>query len=199
MNAFLKEGSEVEIYAGLDKQLAFAESVAAYQRAFGKQPNANTVARIEEIKSLRKKYAENRRKALGDSKLPEPKSNDAQRLAIAREILSKPRYEFGQHGPIVLTTGKIVNREKEVNRAKIKEVDISLSGDITFSGTKTTWFYKWQEFKFATPLKEGGSDDWYIWWITAKNFSSGSENTPIGEWVSGGATKGSLILKENFQ
>ncbi|MDA0339570.1 MAG: hypothetical protein O2910_06990, partial [Proteobacteria bacterium] len=66
------------------------------------------------------------------------------------------------------------------------------------SGTETTWTYKWREFKFATPIKETGSDNWHIWWITAKKYSSGAESTPIGRWISGGATKGSLILKDNF-
>ncbi len=197
-SAFLAEGVEEEIYSGLDRELAFARSVVAYQRAFGNEPAAHTVARVEEIEGLRRTYAENRLKALGESKLPEPKSEDEARLAIARAILAKPSYEFGQHGPVVLTTNDIVEREKQVSRAEIKDVDVSLSGTITLSGTETTWTYKWQEFKFATPLKETESDDWYIWWITAKNFSSGGAQTPIGEWVSGAATKGDLILEENF-
>jgi len=99
---------------------------------------------------------------------------------------------------IVLATKAIVEREKQVSRAEIKEVDVSLSGDITLSETETTWAYKWQEFKFATPLKETNSDDWYICWVVAKKFSSGSEGTPIGEWVSGAATKGDRILEKNF-
>lgn len=198
MNAFLKEGAEAEIYAGLDKQLALAESVAAYQRAFAKAPTDRSLARIDEIVALRKTYAANRVKALGASKLPEPKSTDAARIAIAEQILAEPSYEFGTHGPIVLTTKEIIEREEQVSRAEIKDVDISLSGKITLSGTETTWNYKWEEFKFATPLKEKDSDDWYIWWITAKKYSSGWERTPIGEWVSGAATKGDLILRENF-
>ena len=198
MNAFLQEGSEARIYGELDRQLAFAKSVVAYQKAFGKEPTPVSAARVTEIADLRKTYAENRRKALGDSKLPEPKSTDAERIAIAEKILAEPSYEYGEHGPIVLTTERIVERTKTVSRAEIKDVDVSLSGDITLSGTETTWNYAWEEFKFATPIKEDGGDEWYIWWITAKKFSSGWERTPIGRWVSGGATKGSVILRENF-
>lgn len=197
-NAFLTEGVEEGIYSRLDDELAFARSVVAYQRAFGNEPAAHTVARVEEIEGLRRTYAENRLKALGDSKLPEPKSEDEARIAIAQQVLANPSYEFGQHGPIVLTTKDVVEREKQVSRAEIKDVDVSLSGTVTLSGTETSWHYKWQEFKFATPLKETENDDWYIWWITAKNFSSGGERTPIGEWVSGAATQGDLILEENF-
>lgn len=198
MNAFLREGAEAEIYGALDRQLVIAQSLVAYQRVFGKTPTPVTLTRVEEIKTLRKTYAENRLQALGDSKLPEPKSSDSARLGIARKILARPDYEFGTHGPVVLTTKDIIEREKEVSRAEIKDVDVSLSGRITLSGTETTWKYKWQEFKFATPIKEAASDDWYVWWITAKKFSSGAAQTPIGEWVSGGATKGDLILKKNF-
>ncbi len=198
MNAFLKEGAEAEIYGRLDKHLALARSVVIYQQALGHEPTASSTARVAEIVALRQTYAENRVKAIGDSRLPEPKSTDPARLAIAKEILANPDYEFGQHGPIVLTTEDIVDREKQVSRAEIKDVDVSLSGDITLSGTETTWNYQWQEFKFATPIKEAESGDWYIWWITAKNFSSGWERTPIGRWISGGATKGDLILEENF-
>lgn len=197
-NAFLKEGAEAEIYAELDRQLALAESAAAYQRAFGQEPGATTVARIEEIHALRQSYAGNRVQALGDSHLPEPQSEDAELIAIAEEVLAEPSYGFGTHGPVVLTTKEVVERQKTVSRAEIKDVDLSLSGEITLSGTETTWNYAWREFKFATPLKDEDSGEWYLWWITAKNFSSGWEKTPIGEWVSGAATKGDLILEENF-
>ncbi len=106
-------------------------------------------------------------------------------------------YAFGTHGPVVLTTEKIISREKEVSRETIKDVDVSLSGTITMSGTRETWNYKWDEFKFATPIKDDNGD-WYVWWITAKKYQSGWEKTPIGYWISGGAVKGSLILPDNF-
>ena len=198
MNAFLREGAEAEIYAGLDRHLAFAKSVMAYQRALGKNPTAGSVARIDEIAALRHAYAANRLKALGASRLPKAKSTDADRVAIAEKILANPDYRFGEHGPIVLTTADIVEKSKTVGRADIKDVDVSLSGTITLSGTETTWNYAWKEFKFATPVKETGKNEWYVWWITAKNFSSGWERTPIGVWVSGGATKGDRILPVNF-
>lgn len=92
----------------------------------------------------------------------------------------------------------IVEREKEVSRTEIRNVEFSLSGDITLSGTETTWHYRWEEFNFAAPVKEADSDDWYVWWITARKHASGWERTPIGRWVSGTAVKGDLILPENF-
>lgn len=197
MNAFLADDASERIYGALDRQMAFAQSVTAYQRAFGKEPTAPSLERVALIEQIRDNYAANRLVALGNSSMPSAQSEDAARLAIARAILAKPDYGFGEHGPIVLTTPEIVEREREVSRTDIKEVDISLSGDITFSGTETTWQYRWEEFKFATPI-QSPSGDWHVWWITAKNFSSGWERTPIGQWVSGAATKGDLIPRENF-
>ncbi len=199
MNAYLAEGAEGEILERLDKQMALAESVAAYQMAFGKEPTNNTQSRIAEINQLRRQYLKDRAKVLGGYRLPEPASTDSDRMATAEQILANPEYGFGEHGPVVLTTEDIVSREKEVSRDTIKDVDVSLSGTITLSGTRETWNYRWQEFKFATPLKETDNNEWYVWWITAKKYESGWEKTPIGRWVSGNATKGSLILEENFR
>lgn len=196
-NLYLKDGAEGEMLAQIDRQMALAQSVAAYQQAFGKTPTANTQARVDEISGLRKAYLADRLQLLGDSKLPTPASENAELMGIAKEILGNKKYAFGEHGPVVLTTPEIVTREKEVSRDTIKDVDISLSGDITFSGTRETWQYKWDEFKFATPLKDD-SGQWHIWWITVKKYASGWEKTPIGQWVSGSTVEGSLILPENF-
>lgn len=195
-NAFLQEGAEARIYARLDRQLALSKSFTAFDKAVGTVSDEKQ-ARVAEIMALRKKYGEDRIKALGTSKLPKAVSSDNEMLAIAKDIVETPSYELGQHGPIVLTTKEIVTREQEVSRDTIKDVDVSLSGNITWSGSRETWNYKWQEFKFATPIKDNNGD-WYIWWITAKNYSSGASTTPINKWISGRMTKGSLILEKNF-
>ncbi|MEE9347994.1 MAG: hypothetical protein V3U82_07355 [Robiginitomaculum sp.] len=122
--------------------------------------------------------------ALSSARLPKPKSKDRKRAKIAKEIMAIPKYEFGKHGPIVLTTDKIVSRtrsEKEWNKGKL-----------------TVWTYTWDEFMFVTPIKEDGNDKYYMWTITAKKFSSGATTTPIGRWVSGKAVKGDEILKGSF-
>ena len=198
MNAFLAEDAEERIYSRLDQQLALAESLAAWQRAFGREPAEVIVARIEEIHALRARYGDQRRQALGDSKLPEPRSRDRQRLQIAQQILANPRYGFGEHGPIVLTTNEVVEREREVSRAEINQVEFSLSGDITLTGSQQTWHYRWQEFGFVTPIRDADTGRWHLWWITAKNYASGWEGTPIGQWVSGSATRGDEIPRGNF-
>jgi hypothetical protein len=197
-NAFLREGAAADLYARFDRQRAIAASVVAYQRASGREPSEGALGRLAEIATLREAYASNRQRALGASTLPEPRSRDAERLAIAARLLAESAYGFGEHGPIVLTTEDIVERTREVSRAEIKEVEFSLSGGFTLSGTETTWTYRWEEFKFATPIRDPESGDWYVWWLTAKKFSSGWEKTPLGRWVSGGAVKGDQIPEANF-
>jgi len=195
-NAFLQEGAEARIYARLDRQLAMSKSFLAFEKATGNVSDTKR-QRVAELIGLRKKYSEDLIKAVGVSRLPKAVVNDANMLSIAKQVIEKPRYKHGQHGPIILTTKEIITLEKEVSRDTVKDVDITSTGKLTWSGTRETWNYKWQEFKFATPIKDE-SGDWYIWWITAKNYSSGASTTPINEWVSGRTTKGSLILEENF-
>ncbi len=196
-NMFLQEGAEANVYERLDKERAMTASYAAFHQAFGKEIPAEVTARLDEIAKLRETYAANRVKLIGESRLPKPASTDPERLAIAKKILENPSYGFGEHGPIVLTSEKIITREKEVSRDTIKDADLSLSGTLTLTGTRETWHYKWDEFNFAAPLKNDDGQ-WYIWWITAKKYESGWERTPIGRWVSGAATQGSLILEKNF-
>ena len=197
-NAYLGDGAQPRIYGQLDLHAARAESWAAWQRAFGREPTDNTRARIAEISNLRQRYAEQRAALIGQSRLPEPASSDAQRLEIARQILARPEYEFGEHGSIVLTSPDVTTHEREVSRAEIRELDISLSGEMTLTGTQTTWQYRWEEFRFATPIQDRASGDWHIWWITARKYSSGWDKTPIGKWVSGAAVKGDLIAERNI-
>jgi hypothetical protein len=180
----------------LKKSRAIALSSLYLQQALKQNLDA-TKKILTKLDQAEKDFKLKRKIALSSSQLPKAKSNDAKRLEIAKQILQIPKYEFGEFGPIVLTTEKIIQREKKTSQLKIDDAKLSLSGDVKFSGTETSWTYKWQEFKFAVPLKEDNGT-WFIWWITAKKFSSGSAKTPIGNWISGSTTKGNPIPKENF-
>jgi outer membrane murein-binding lipoprotein Lpp len=196
-NAFLKDGASEQIHERLNSKLSIATSAAYFMGAFGQPPSTRVQSYIDEITGLKSTYDANLELALGAYRLPEAKNNDAGLLSIATRIVEKERYQFGIHGPIVLTSAGIVEREREESEEKFSDLDVSLSGDITLTGTKTTWTYKWQEFKFATPIKDD-SGTWHVWWITARNYSSGGSRTPIGEWVAGESSQGSMIRQENF-
>jgi hypothetical protein len=197
-NAFLADGAQERVYGQLQAHLGRAESVVAWQWAFGLDAPQSAVDRINEINMLRERYALQRTQLIASSRLPEPASEDPQLLAIAQQILANPAYEFGTHGPIVLTTSAVTEHEREVSRAEIREMDVSLSGTVTLSGTQTTWQYRWQEFRFATPIQDNSSGNWHVWWITARNYSSGWERTPLGRWVSAVTVQGDLIPAGNF-
>ncbi|WP_395375190.1 hypothetical protein [Marinicella sp. W31] len=152
---------------------------------------------LKRIAAAEAQFEKKHQIALQTSRLPDPKSKDSDLIEIAESVLQTPKYEFGTYGPIVLTTAAVIEREKKTSELEIDDAEVTLGGDVKFSGTETTWTYRWEEFSFAVPLQETDGR-WFIWWITAKNFSSGAANTPIGRWVSGKATKGNLILKENF-
>ena len=136
--------------------------------------------------------------ALEGMHLPEPASKDKARLKIAKDIIERPKYGFGAHGPIVLITKDISEHERKDKQFDVEDTDVSLNGDVTLTGTETTWTYKWQEFKFVTPVQDEDTGSWYVWTITARKFSSGGNRTPIGKWVSGKAVKGPQILEKNF-
>ncbi|MEW6536874.1 MAG: hypothetical protein AB1454_14785 [Candidatus Auribacterota bacterium] len=195
---FISEGAEEEAIKWYDENIAIAQSSVFLETALGRDPQ-EAQSMIETIEQEKKDFIKKRDTALETSILPEPKSNDKKRLEIAKEIIENQKYKFGEHGKIVLTSNEIVERERQDSEIKIDDAEVSSGGDIKMSGTETTWTYKWQEFKFAVPLKETDSDTWYIWWITAKNFSSGGSRTPLNQWVSGEAVKGNRILKKNIR
>lgn len=194
---FIADGQQEEAEAVYAEAQAIANSSVYFERVLGREPE-QALALIPKIEQALVDFEKNRRLALNSSRLLEPKSNDEDMLDIAERILAIPRYEFGEHGPIVLTTSEIVERERRDSEIEIDDAELSLSGDLKMSGTETTWTYSWQEFKFATPIREAKRDTWYIWWITAKNFSSGGPHTPLNQWISGEANKGNPILPESM-
>jgi len=194
---FLGKGAEARMMENLNRDLAVIQSALFLEQALGRSTD-----KAQDLLDLWQRtkidFATKRKQALDGSRLPKAKSKDKQRLKIAAEILQVPKYEFGKFGAIVLTSDKIISRERKDSEMKLDDVEFKLSGDVKLSGTKTTWTYKWQEFTFAVPLQEIDTGNWYIWWITAKKFSSGGARTPIGRWVSGAANQGDQILAKNI-
>ncbi len=176
---------------------AYGKAALAIEEGLGRDA-AKPKAFLKSLAGYESKLADANAATLENFKLPKAQSKDRKRLKAAKAILETKKYGFGDYGPIVLTTKEIVERERKDKEIEVEDVDVSLSGDVTWSGTETVWTYKWDEFKFVVPIKEDDSDDWYMWTITAKKFSSGGERTPIGKWVSGKSYKGSQILKKNF-
>ena len=194
---FIAEGKQQEAFAVYDEGLAAAQSALYFAQAMGTDPEPATEI-IAQLNQAKRTFLEKKQIALATSRMPSPQSQDAKMLAIAAEIIGIPRYEFGESGSVVLTTEAIVERESKESEIKFDGAKV-MGGDVTLTGTETTWTYRWQEFKFAVPLHDKDTDLWYIWWITAKNYSSGANSTPLNQWISGSAKKGNQILAENIE
>ncbi len=194
---FLDERQQKEAYAAFDQAKEFADSYIYLESALNRDTSLGENLK-QKADNARIEFDQKVEIALNTSRLPEPASTNAEMLAIAKSIIEIPKYEFGTYGPIILTTDQIVDRERKDSEIDIDDAEITLSGDVKLSGSQTTWTYAWKEFKFAVPLLTPENDTWHIWWITAKNFSSGGARTPLNKWVSGQATEGNRILKSNF-
>ena len=56
----------------------------------------------------------------------------------------------------MLTSPDVARHEREVSRGEIRELGVSLSGmslsgEMTLTGTQTTCQYRWEEFRHANP------------------------------------------------
>ena len=150
--------------------------------------------RYEKVTATQQGYEKNYTKALELVRMPPAASDDSDLEDIAAETLSN--YEdVGEIERLVINADKR-HLTKETSEAKFDDIDVSLSGDITLTGTETTYFYEWDEFQVATAEPVG--DKYYIFYNTLKFFTSGASTTPLNRWVIAGRFQGSEIPKDNI-
>lgn len=179
-----------------DDMIPVAQSAVYLEGGLGR-PTEEAEKGVEAIRTQRAEFEAGREAAIDAVRMPEPVSTDAERLAIAKQILETERYEFGEYGPIILNTKEILEKSREESEIEIDDVDF-FGGEIRMSGTKETTTWTWEEFQFATVLREPGTDLWRITYIKPKKFTSGASTTPIGNWISGGVVETDLIREENI-
>ncbi len=80
--------------------------------------------------------------------MPQAATEDAKLTAIAQKTLANYDY-VGDVKRLVINTEK-AHRTKTTSEEKFNDIDVSLSGTVTLTGTKTTYFYEWDEFQVAT-------------------------------------------------
>ena len=133
-------------------------------------------------------------KAQSLARMPEAASKDKKLIKIAKETLAN--YDsVGDYKRIVINADK-VHRSKETSTTKFDDIDVSLSGDVTLTGTETTYFYEWDQFQVATAEPKDGR--YYIFYNTLKYFTSGSSTTPLNKWILSGRIQGIEIQEENI-
>lgn len=180
----------------LDQMLPVAESLVNLERGLDR-PTEEAEAVVAATTARRTRFEADLAAAIDAVRMPEARSTDADRLAIAKKILETPRYEFGEYGPIVLNTEKILEKTRKESEIEIDDIEV-YGGELRMSGTKEDTVWNWKEFQFATALREPGTDLWRITYIKPKFFTSGASTTPLNDWISGGVVEGDLIRAENI-
>ena len=88
------------------------------------------------------------------------------------------------------------HRSKETSTEKFNKIDVSLSNEVTISGTRTTYHYEWDEFNVAIAQKDEGK--YYIYRTTFKYFTQGASSTPLNKWIISGHDRSSEIPETNL-
>lgn len=193
-NHFLSEGRADEVRAMLNRFWTTVREAAGYARALGHEIVDVRIAQADKVKATIDRYEANYLKARELVRMPNAASTDSGLLKIARETLAG--YDtVGDIERMVINADK-VKRSEETSEAEFDDIDVSLSGTITLSGTQTTYFYEWEQFQVATaePVK----DTFFIFYNTLKYFTSGASTTPLNRWILSGRIQGSEIPGENI-
>lgn len=194
-NHFLGDGRADEIRKQLGQKLTDAIEIAALNHAFSDPAHEARLQLVEKVRAASSGYESSLAKAKDLVRMPKPASSDSALLSLAKKTLSNYDY-IGDFERIVINAPK-VKKSKETSEELYDKLDVSIDGTLTLSGTKTTYFYEWEQFQVATAERVG--EKYYIFYTTLKNFTSGSSVTPLKRWVVSGRIKGSEIPKGNIQ
>ena len=191
---FLTEGRAGEVRTGLSRRLQTATEAAAYARLLNQPTLSDRLELVELARRTAERYETDYLKARELVRMPKPATDDAELRSIATRTLAG--YDMvGEIERLVINADKR-RLKKETSEEKFDQIDVSLSGEITLTGTKTTYFYEWYEFQVATAEPVG--DKHFIFYNTLKYFTSGSSITPLNKWVIGGRFQGAEIPRENI-
>ncbi|MCB1832733.1 MAG: hypothetical protein KDH19_04715, partial [Geminicoccaceae bacterium] len=78
----------------------------------------------------------------------------------------------------------------------IDDVDVGAGGDLTLSGTETSWTYRWKQYQVATAEPVG--DTHYIFYNTLKYYTAGADTTPLNRWIVANRIQTVEIPRENI-
>lgn len=197
MQQFLLAGRADEIRQELAKKHLLVNEAAEYANLLKHDNYEERVTLLARVEDVANRYEENYKKARELVRMPKAATTDSDLTDIAMETLKSPDYDYvGEIKRLVINTEK-AHRTKETSTAEIDKVDVSSTGNITLSGTETTYFYEWDQFQVATV--EPVEDKFYIFYTTLKYYTSGAERTPLNQWIITGRIQGSEIPEENIE
>lgn len=197
INAFLGKGAAAENRARLAETKQLAEAATGFSKLINSSNFNDYNAILSRVNQTSQTFEANLEKASKLVRLPKPASTDRSLLKIAKETLSNPNYDIGEVKRLVINSQKN-HYEKETSEDKYDSLDVSLSGDITLTGTRTTYFYSWDQFQVATAEK-GEDGKHFIYYTTLKLFSKGAPSTPLNRWIVAGRIQGSQIPEANIE
>jgi len=191
---FLQEGRADEIRQRLAQDSVTAKEIADYGRLVNAASKDEYASLVSSVRAATDQYEAGYQTARSLIRMPDAASTDAKLLKIARETMANYDY-IGKAERVVINADK-VHRTKETSTEKFDDLDVSIDGTITLTGTKTTYFYEWDQFQVATAEAFNGKH--YIFYTTLKYFTSGSTTTPLNKWVVGNRIQGAEIPRENI-
>ncbi len=177
---------------GPDKQAA--AKVAQQAKPTEDVTYEKRLALVKEVQATAAAYEANYQKARELVRMPKAATQDAKLTDIAKKTLAGYDY-VGDIKRLVINTEK-AHRTKTTSEERYDKIDVSLSGTVTLTGTKTTYFYEWDEFQVATAEPVG--DKHYIFYSTLKYFTSGASTTPLNKWIISARMQSSEIPEANI-
>ena len=191
---FLSAGRADEIRAELAQDYVTVSEAASYAERLNHDTYEGRMSVLEQVRSATDQYEANYAKARELVRMPKPASTDSELIGIAEETLAN--YEdVGEIKRLVVNLDKR-HLSKETSESEFDDIDVSLSGTVTLTGTKTTYFYEWDEFQVATAEPVG--DKFYIFYSKLKFYTSGAETTPLNRWIIASRIQGNEIPEANI-
>jgi len=195
-NHFLSEGRAEVVRGEFVEKAVLVGEAAEYSKLLKKHNYKDRVALLGSIEVEARLYEANYEKARELVRMPKEASTDSDLADIAEDTLEDAGIEGYDEFERLVITLDLESRSKETSEAKFDKIDVNSSGKVTLSGTKTTYFYDWEEFQVATAEPIG--DIYYIFYTTFKKFTKGASTTPLNRWIVSGRFKGSEIPYDNI-
>ncbi len=185
-NRLLGEGQYEETLANIESGLAAVEMAAAFDAAIGRDDAPDRAAQTQAFQAAIGIWDDKFVQSLAAARMPEAKSNDAELLAAATEVLARPKYGY-QYERMV------INYDLHRKEKKTGDIEADL---VQETATVTIYHYIWDEFQVTTAEQVG--DAHYLFFNRFRYYLQGDETTTTDKWILSERHQGHRILPENI-
>ncbi len=191
---YLSKGTLDNVRINYSNKIGRVNEAIEFARLLKQPSYQSRVDLLKKIKSNLANYETDYKTALKTVRMPDPVTNDSDLKEIANATFANYDY-IGEFRNLVVIKDK-EHRSKETSTDKYDKIDVSLSNEVTITGTRTTYHYEWDEFSVATAQKDEGK--YYIYWTTFKYFTQGASTTPLNKWIISNHSQRSEIPESNL-